>query len=425
MNINWKKTTILFIAGQSLTLFGSMVVQYAIMWHIMLTTQSGAMVTLVTIVGFLPMFLISPFGGVWADRFNRKALIVISDSAVALASLVVAVILIFGNIHISILLVCAAIRALGQGVQSPAVGAVIPQIVPEDKLIKVNGIYGSVQSFCTLAAPMLSAALMSFASLEYLFMLDVVSAAIGISMLIFFVKVPDLKKTSHAATADLPAENTAATDNTDADLPAASSKGYFGELKEGIKYIKNHEFVVRLLIFQAIFLVFISPSALLTPLQVIRNFGDDVWRLSAIEVAFSVGMIAGGLLIASWGGFKNKIYTMSLGCLAFGLVTIGLGISPIFWLYITFMGLAGITMPLFNTPAMVLIQSTVKTEFMGRVISVFTMVSTSIMPLSMLLYGPVADTVNIDIILIVTGIVMALMSIPLAVNRILNKYGKN
>ena len=404
---HWKKNTVLFITGQSLTLFGSMVVQYAIMWHIMLTTQSGAMVTLVTIVGFLPMFIISPFGGVWADRFNRKLLIIIADSAIALVSLLVAILLSFGYTNLSILFICAAIRALGQGIQMPAIGAVIPQIVPAENLTKVNGIYGSVQSFCSLTAPMVSAALMSFTPLQTLFLLDVVSAAIGIGILLFFITVPDLKK----------AEDTE-------EEQKDKAQGYFHELKEGLGYIRKHGFVLRLLIFQAIFLIFICPASLLTPLQLVRNFGDDVWRLSAMEVAFSLGMISGGLLIAAWGGFKNRIYTMGLGCLLFGILAIGLGITPIFWLYIIVMGLAGIVMPLFNTPAMVLLQTAVKPEFMGRVFSVFTMVSTSIMPLAMLVYGPVADTVNINIILIVTGTIMALLSIPLVTNKIMRETGR-
>ena len=326
-------------------------VQYAIMWHIMLTTQSGAMVTVVTLVGFLPMFVISPFGGVWADRFNRKRLIVISDAAIAIVSLLVAILLMAGYTHLGLLLVCAAVRALGQGIQMPAVGAVIPQIIPVEELTRVNGIYGSVQSFCGLAAPMAGAALMSFTPLATLFFLDVITAGIGICIFIFFVKVPSLNKSE--------------------EVPVKT--GYFHELLEGLRYIRKQGFVFRLLIFQGIFLIFVCPASLLTPLQVVRNFGDDVWRLSVMEVAFSLGMILGGLLIAAWGGFKNRIYTMALACLLFGIATIGLGITPFFWIYIGIMAFIGIVMPVFNTPSMVLLQSNVKPEFMGRVMSVFMM----------------------------------------------------
>ena len=97
--VHWKRNAAFFLGGQALTLFGSMVVQYAILWHIVLTTGSGSMMTVFSVILFLPMFFISPFAGVWADRFNRKRLINLADGAVALASLVVAALLFAGIDH--------------------------------------------------------------------------------------------------------------------------------------------------------------------------------------------------------------------------------------------------------------------------------------------------------------------------------------
>ena len=401
MQENWKKNTALFISGQALTLFGSMVVQYAILWHITLTTKSGTMMTIFTIVGFLPMFFISPFGGVWADRFNRKLVINISDGAIAFVSLVVALMLMSGLSHLSILLVCCGIRALGQGVQMPAVSAVIPQIVPTEHLTRVNGIHGSVQSLITLTSPMAGAALMTFFPLESLFFLDVITAVIGISIIVFFVKIPDLEKQEEK-----------------------KKISYFHDLMEGLRYIKEHGFVLKLIVFCALFMVIAAPAALLTPLQVVRNFGDDVWRLSAIEIAFSLGMMLGGLLIAAWGGFKNKIFTMALSIVLIGIASVGVGLTPIFWLYICIMGFAGMTMPLFNTPIMVLLQTNVEPEYMGRVFSVFTMVSSSIMPLAMIFFGPAADIVSINYLLVGAGIGLAFLSFFLISNKTLRKAGE-
>lgn len=401
MPTNWKRNIALFLTGQTITLFGTMIVQYAILWHITLKSQQGTMMTLFTVVGFLPMFFISPFAGVWADRLNRKLIINISDGVVALASLTVAILMKAGYTDFYILLICTAIRSLGQGVQMPAVGAVIPQIVPAERLTRINGIQSSIQSLCMLGAPMVSGALMSFAPLETLFFLDVFTAIIGISIVFFFVKVPKLERTS----------------------PESKGTGYFHDLLEGWRYLRSHVFVFRLILFCAVFMIFVSPTAMLTPLQVIRNFGNDVWRLGAIEVAFSIGMMAGGILIATWGGLKNKIYTLALSCFLFGIAAIGLGLTPNFWVYIGIMAFAGVAVPLFNTPTAVLLQSTVKPEFMGRVFSVFTMVTSSMMPLAMLVFGPAADVVNIDIILLATGAVTALLSILLVVNKPLRAAG--
>jgi DHA3 family macrolide efflux protein-like MFS transporter len=404
MNVNWKKNAALFLVGQALSLFGTLVVQYAILWHIILKSQSGTMMTIFTIVGFLPMFFISPFAGVWADRFNRKYIINIADGSIAFFSLVVAICLFAGIDNYGILLMCALVRSLGQGVQMPAVGAFIPQIVPGEHLIKINGIQGSILSFVTLTSPMLSGALMTFAPLETLFLLDVITAAIGICIVFFFVKVP-------------------AKETTKPELPKQNSMSYFYDLKQGLKYIRSHSYVLRMIIISAIFLFLFAPAALLTPLQVTRNFGQEVWYLSAIQITSSIGVMAGGILVGLWGGFKNRIYTMAFSCALCGMLAAGLGIAPSFWLYLVIIALIGLSMPFYNTPAMVLLQTKVKPEFMGRVISVFTMVSSTMAPLGMVLFGPIADIIAIDTLLIITGPLVSLLAIPMITSKTLRKAG--
>ncbi|GHV86700.1 hypothetical protein AGMMS50230_23080 [Spirochaetia bacterium] len=168
-----------------------------------------------------------------------------------------------------------------------------------------------------------------------------------------------------------------------------------------------------------------SPSAMLTTLQVTRDFGVEVWRLTAIEVAFSVGMMSGGMLIGLWGGFKNRIFTAALAVVVYGLGVTGLGIVNNFFVYIGIMALIGITMPMFNTPMTVLLQSSVEPTFMGRVFSVFGMASSVMMPLGMLVFGPVADVVAIDILLVGTGIVIVLLCIPYLASKTLREAGRS
>jgi DHA3 family macrolide efflux protein-like MFS transporter len=412
MHINRKKNIALFVIGQALSMFGTMVVQYAIVWQITLETQSGAMITLFTVAGFLPMFFISPIGGVWADRFNRKFIINIADGVIAFASLVAAVLIMLGFNHVEILLLCAVTRSLGQGVQTPAVGAFIPQIVPPEHLTRVNGIQSSVQSFITLTAPMISGALMTFASLEILFFLDVVTAMIGIGIVLFFVKSPQMTPAPRAEKSI---------------TQASERKGaaYWHDLKEGIHYIKNHGYVLRMVVLSAVFLFFFAPAALLTPLQVTRDFGNDVWRLSAIEITFSIGMMAGGILIGTWSGFKNRMYTMALSCVLCGILAMGLGLAPYFWLYLAIMTMLGVSLPLWNAPFMVLLQTTVDPAFMGRVFSVFTMISSVMMPLGMVVFGPLSDTVSIDLLLVGTGIIVVLLTIPLVTSKTLREAGRS
>lgn len=371
------------------------------MWYITLTTESGLMMTLYIICGFIPTFILSPIAGVWADRYNRKILIILSDGLIAISTLVLAIVFLMGYDAIWLLFVMAAIRSLGTGIQTPAVGAILPQIVPKEQLTKVNGINGSIQAVIMFVSPMVSAALLSFASIESIFFIDVVTAAIAIGTLLIFFKIPVHEKAS-----------------------VEQTTSYLSDFKEGLAYIKQHHFLKVFFLFFAIFFVLMAPASFLTPLQVTRSFGDDVWRLTAIEIAFSVGMMAGGGLIASWGGFKNRIHTMTLASLIMGACTLALGVIPIFWIYLLFMTIFGVAMPIFNTPTMVLVQERVEENYLGRIFGVFGMISTSMMPIGMLIFGPIADVIAIEWLLVGTGILLLILSIFLGKNKTLLEVGK-
>lgn len=398
---HWKRNTILFLGSQTISLFGSALVQYAIMWYITLNTQSGVMMTISIICGFVPTFFLSPFAGVWADRYNRKILIILSDSLIAISTLVLAILFLMGYEALWLLFLMSAIRAIGTGIQGPAVGAILPQMVPEDKLTKVNGTNGSIQALIMLVAPMVSAALLTMASMEAIFFIDVITAAVAVFILLTFLHIP-----IHAKAAE------------------KQTTSYFSDLKQGFIYIQNHAFVKTFFVFFGFFFVLAAPVAFLTPLQVTRSFGDDVWRLTAIEITFSIGMMIGGGFMASWGGFKNKIHTMTLAALVMGACTFALGITPNFWIYLVFMGLVGVAMPIFNTPSTVLLQEKVEGDYLGRVFGVLGMISTSMMPLGMLIFGPIADIIEIEWLLIGTGLLMFIQGFFLIGSKVLLEAGK-
>lgn len=401
MENKWKKDAVLFILSQTVSLLGSSLVQYAIMWYITLHTKSGVMMTISIICGFLPTFFLSPFAGVWADRYNRKILIMLSDSFIALTTLVMAILFFAGYGSIPLLFVMSSLRAVGSGIQTPAVGAFIPQLVPEEQLTRVNGINGSIQSMIMLVSPMLSGALLTMATIEAIFFIDVVTAALAVAVLLFFLRVP-----------------------VHAKAQSAQGASYFKDLHEGVLYIKAHSYVRKFFIFCAFFFFLVAPVAFLTPLQVTRSFGSDVWRLTAIEITFSLGMMLGGLIIASWGGLRNRIHTMTLASLVMSVCTFALGFVPVFWMYLLIMVICGIFMPFFNTPSTVLLQEKVEPDFLGRVFGVLGMISSSMMPLGMLVFGPVADMVPIEWLLIGTGALMFIQSFFLIGSKDLVKAGE-
>lgn len=401
MKTKWKKDIVLFLSSQTLSLFGSSLVQYAIIWYITLNTKSGLMMTISIICGFLPTFFLSPFAGVWADRYNRKILIMLSDSFIAVTTLLMAILFLMGYKSIGLLFAMSAFRAIGSGVQMPAVGAFIPQIVPEDQLTKVNGYNGSIQAIVMLVSPMLSGVLFTIAPFEIIFFIDVFTAAIAVLVLLLFLKVPIHGK---------------------AQIPQVAS--YLKDMQEGISYIRNHAYVKKFFIFCAFFFFLAAPVAFLTPLQVTRSFGSDVWRLTAVEITFSLGMILGGIIMASWGGFRNKIHTMTFACFIIGISTLALGGVTIFWLYLAIMGIVGISMPFFNTPSTVLLQEKVQADFLGRVFGVLGMISSSMMPLGMLIFGPIADIIRIEWLLIGTGSFIFILSFFLIGSKDLIEAGK-
>ena len=145
----WKIRAILFFISQSITLFGSTLVQMAIVWYVTLNTSSGVWVAAFSVCSYLPEFMISFLGGVWADRYHRKKLIIGADFIIAMVTLAMMLLMPYisnQTILLWALLIMSILRSLGAGIQTPAVNAVIPQLVPADQLMRFNGINATMQS---------------------------------------------------------------------------------------------------------------------------------------------------------------------------------------------------------------------------------------------------------------------------------------
>ena len=211
------------MTSQAISLFGSSLVSYAILWRITLDTQSGFMMTLYLLFGFLPTFFVSPFAGVWADRYNRKRLIMLADGAIALATLVLAMLFLAGYQALWLFFVIPAFRAVGTAVQTPAVNAFLPQIVPEDQLMKANGLFTSMNSAIMLVSPMVSGALLGSTSLEVILMIDVVTALAAILVMLNL---------------HVPVQVRADADKT---------RKYWQDLAAGLRYIRRHDYLGRFL----------------------------------------------------------------------------------------------------------------------------------------------------------------------------------
>ena len=272
-----------------------------------------------------------------------------------------------GYEHMWLLFVISVVRSFGQGVQSPAVSAILPDIVPQEKLMRVNGIHSGIQSAMMLIAPVAAGGLYEFMRLRAIFWVDVITAAIGISLM-FALHVE--RKT-----------------------PPAMEQHVFREMLSGIHYVTGTRWLRQFMIIYAAYALMFGPVMFLTPLMVARSFGEESWRLVAHEIAFASGAILGGVISSVFADkFKNKVSLVLIGCLAFGAGTAVMGFSQGFWFYLGTMAFLGVTMPFVNTGSMTVLQIRVQSKMMGRVFGLVTIISSGVMPLSMAVFGPISDS---------------------------------
>lgn len=181
----WQKSFFIIYIGQAFSLLSSSTVQFSIIWWITIQTGSALSLTIASIVGLLPQAILAPFAGVWIDRYNRKKVMIIADSAVALSSLFLGVTFLFGNQSMLLVYLVLFIRALGETFHKPALQAMIPQLVPASELTKAGGYGQMINSACTMVGPMLGAVIMTVTSLPYAMLIDVLGATIAVITLSF------------------------------------------------------------------------------------------------------------------------------------------------------------------------------------------------------------------------------------------------
>ncbi|HCZ23352.1 MAG TPA: MFS transporter [Acholeplasmataceae bacterium] len=396
----WKKTVLKFMISQTVSLLGSMLVMYAIFWHVTLSTQSGVMMTIMVLCTFIPSLIIAPFAGVWADRLNRKMLMIVADLSIAFVTLVIAILFFFDIRDIWIIFIISIIRAFGQSVHQPAVSAVYQQIVPKEYLVKVQGIAQGIQSTSMVLMPLLAGLLMALFPLEYILFIDIITAVAAVLILVFLVKLP-----KHAAEMN--------QDVID----------YFKDIKEGLNYTFKHPLIFNMILFGFIFMIVVAAPSFLSYLQVARVFGAEPWRLSILEAVFGTGMLLGSLIISLSGGFKNRLKTFFIAYILIGVGTMGLGVPLNFWVYIGFWAWVGLFIAISNPLLVGLIQEKVDPKYIGRVFSVFGLIHTISLPMGMLVFGPLSDFVDISTIIFISGILMVLIAPMPLFNRKLIKEG--
>lgn len=386
-NTKWKKQIALFLVSQNISVFGSSLVGFSIIWYITLQTSSSVWVTISTMATLVPQVLISLWAGVLADRCSRKFIIMAADGFTALATLAAFIAFQTGYDSLPFLIFVSFLRSLGGGFQGPAVSAMYPNIVPQDQLVRINGINQTVSSILLLISPAAGGLILGTVGIKWTFLVDIVTALAAI-LIMSRLKAPQQDKKD-----------------------GAGKTSIGSELKSGICYTWRHPLLRTFLICYGVTFILFTPASFLSPLMVARTFGDEVWRLTANEMLWTIGSLLGGAYVALRGDFKNKVTALSVSLSGFGIFFALMACSRSFWLFLLLDCICGMFLPILMTAQTVLIQNNTDPVYMGRVFSLLQFVSQGVMPVAMLCFGPLGDRVNIQYIIIVCGLLLALWGI--------------
>ena len=370
---NWLTNFLPMFIGQVVSLLGSSLVQFALVWYVTKLTGSAAVLATASTIALLPQILIGPFIGALVDRWNRKKVMILADFIVALATAVLALLFAFNLIQIWHIYLIMFVRSLAGIFQGPAKTASVSLMVPEDQLTRLGGINQIVNGLTETFSPALGALLMELLPIQGVLAVDIVTAAIAILMLIFMVKVPQPNKTP--------------------STQRVTPQSLLADVKSGFQYIVTWPGLLIVMLIASSINLFMAPVGNLMPLMVTEYFKGGATELAWLQAAMGIGAILGGALLGVWGGFKRKVVTVIIGILGISISVLAIGfVSPGSYLTTLLLsGINGIMLSFANGSFGPLLQTKVPSEKQGRVFTVLSSISLGLMPIGLLLSAPIAD----------------------------------
>lgn len=390
----WARPFFTIWTGQAISLLGSQLVQFALIWHLTKQTGSATVLATASLVGLFPQVVFGPFIGTLVDRWNRRMMMLIADSVIALATLVLAYLFGIGAVQIWTIYLLLFVRSLAGGFHGPAMMASTSLMVPQEQLTRVQGFNQMLNGGLNVISAPLGAVLLGLMPLQGILMIDVGTALLAITPL-FFVPVPEPERRPFPEGAE------------------TGPRTIWRDFREGLRYVMAWP-GLRWLLGIALMINFVLPPASsLMPLLVTEHFGGDALQLGWIELALGAGVIAGGLILGTWGGFKRRILTTLAGLLGMGLSYLVIGFAPaaLFSLALFASFLMGSMLSIVQGPVFAIFQATIEPAMQGRVITLVGSLGGAMAPVGLILAGPIADIFGIQIWYIVSGGVVALMGI--------------
>ncbi|MCL2466389.1 MAG: MFS transporter [Micrococcales bacterium] len=451
-----------FLSGQAVSLLGSSIVAYAIVWHVALATHDAVSFAVVAFAATVPQGLMSLVGGVWADRYSRKALVIGADVVVALVTVGLAVALLSGYESIWLITAALVLRGMSGGVQVPAVAAILPSITPREHLLRVNSVFGSVNAAVLLVVPAVAALVLVVWQMGWILLVDVVTAAIAVAILAA-IKIPATPKAPESGedgssaspgggdggdgssvspgggdsgdgssvllgpaplaqlretagtvpTVSAPAAQLRETAGTVPTVSVVSAdKG--GGMGVAWRFVLGHPGLRRTGWLVLVMYGLIMPTASLAPIVVVQLFGDSTVLLAAVEIAYMGAFIVGGLVLAAWGGMKNRMTLMLVVTAAWAAFTVAQGVAPWALLYVVLWVPWGLVGPGLITVSTTVMQEETPPHLVGRVMGLLQLVGLLVMPVVLLAIAPVVTVVGPRVVLVVSGVAALVATAVLA-----------
>ena len=361
--------------GQLISILGSEVVQFALIWWITVDTNSSYFLSLSMFLAFVPGILIAPFAGVLVDKWDKKTLLIVADLLQAFTTtlLIISFYLGFGNIWFIIGL--NFLRSIFQSFHSPAFMTVVALMVPKEKLSRINGISQLATAISQMVGPIFGALLMAIIpKIENILWIDVFTFVIAL-VLLLRVKIPHIESKAEEA----------------------SSNQFKAKFKEGFQIIRNIRGLTTILFLAMITNFFLMPINTQFSLFIYRDHSGTELDMAFISAGMQFAIVAGALATSLKKEWKNKVNIFVFGIL---LVFIGIGIMALapyqnFWIMFlgSLIGFFGV--PILQTMLSTIIPVVVPPEAMGRVSSILRLLSSVAMPLGIILSGPIAELIGI------------------------------
>ncbi len=332
------------------TAVGSQLTAVAVPKQIYDITGSSAWVGYASLAGLVPMVVFALWGGAVADTVDRRKLLLITNSGIAVTSLLFWVQAVTGLESVAVLMVLLALQQAFFGLNSPARNASIARLVPEEELPAANALSSTVMQTGLVAGPLLAGALIPVIGLPELYLIDAVALCVTLWAVLRLPPLPPL-------------------------TAAVTRRAGVREIVAGFRYISGHKVLLLSFLADIIAMVFGMPRALFPQLaaQTYAPYGEGL-ALGLLFAAIPIGAVIGGLFSGTFSRARRHGWMVIGAVTAWGAAVAGFGASRNLWLAAAFLAVAGVADMVSMVFRGAILLSAATDEMRGRMQGVFTVV---------------------------------------------------